>query len=530
MISVKNPIISGFYPDPSICRVEGDYYLVNSSFAYFPGIPIFHSRDLANWKQIGNAINRVEQVDLKECSVSEGIFAPTIRYHNGLFYIITTNVPNGGNFIITATDPAGPWSNACYLGEEAPGIDPSLFFDDDGKAYYVGTRPNQDGERYFGDWEIWIREIDIEKMVLTGTSTVIWKGAMQNAIWPEGPHLYKKDSYYYLLTAEGGTEENHCIMVARAKEILGEYEGYPKNPLFTHRHLGQEYPIQSVGHGDFVESAKGDWYLVMLGMRPVCGVTSLGRETFLAKVTWENNWPVVNRGSGKLEDTVSLPEPDCTIHKALKRESENKKVRKEFEIQGFTQGRLNHSLVTLGGANLDDLFESRNGWLRVKASCKDFKQGKPISILGVRQKDYQFSIRTKMEFDSKDDSAKAGLVLFQNETSHLTIYKRHHEDGYLLCIEATQGKKVEVIARTMICEGAIELKMDALNQKAEVLFRYDEDETFHVLARQIDLCPYSTEFAGGFVGCVLGIFVIGDSEKITANFKHLIYEANAEID
>ena len=168
---IVNPIIPGFAPDPSICAVGEDYYLVTSSFAYFPGVPIYHSKDLVNWRQIGNILDRKSQLNLEGAEQSEGIFAPNIRYHNGVFYMITTNISGGGNFIVTATDPSGEWSEPYFL-ENAPGIDPSLFFDDDGKCYYVGTRPNPEGVRYNGDWEIWIQELDLEAMKLVGESQI----------------------------------------------------------------------------------------------------------------------------------------------------------------------------------------------------------------------------------------------------------------------------------------------------------------------------------------------------------------------
>ena len=218
MSIAKNPVLSGFYPDPSICRVGEDYYMVNSSFAYFPGIPVFHSRDLAHWEQIGNALDREEQLPLSGSEISRGIFAPTIRYHEGTYYIITTNVDHGGNFVITAQDPKGPWSVPHYLGDAAEGIDPSLFFDEDGKCYYVGTRPNPSGVRHNGDWEIWIEELDLHAMCLKGAGTAVWKGALKDCIWPEGPHLYKKDGWYYLMIAEGGTgPEQHQY---REKQVV----------------------------------------------------------------------------------------------------------------------------------------------------------------------------------------------------------------------------------------------------------------------------------------------------------------------
>src|SRR5699024_1044483 len=200
----KNPILEGFSPDPSVCSVGDDYYLVTSTFSYFPGVPIYHSKDLVNWQQIGNILERREQIELMGGRLSQGIYAPCLRYHKGLFYMITTNVTNGGNFYVTAIDPTGAWSDPYYL-KDAPGIDPSLFFDDNNHCYYLGTRPRITGCKYDGDWEIWIQELDLETHQLIGISTSIWHGAMRHAIWPEGPHLYKKDGYYYLMIAEGGT-------------------------------------------------------------------------------------------------------------------------------------------------------------------------------------------------------------------------------------------------------------------------------------------------------------------------------------
>ena len=184
MTIVHNPILPGFYPDPSICAVGRDFYLVNSTFAYFPGVPIFHSRDLAHWRQIGNVLTRPSQLPLDGCRHSRGIYAPTLRYHDGTFYLITTNISGGGNFIVTAQDPAGPWSEPYWLGDVAQGIDPSLLFDDDGRCYYVGNRPNPAGEQYGGDWEIWAQELDLTTMRLTGESHALWKGALRDVIWP----------------------------------------------------------------------------------------------------------------------------------------------------------------------------------------------------------------------------------------------------------------------------------------------------------------------------------------------------------
>ena len=254
-VIAKNPIMPGFYPDPSICAVGEDYYLINSTFAYFPGLSLMHSKDLVHWEQIGNVMDRKSQLPLKEAGHSAGLFAPTIRYHEGVFYVICTNVSYGGNYIVTASNPEGPWSEPYYI-EGADGIDPSLFFDEDGKCYYIGTHPNPEGCKYDGDWYIWIQELDVKTMKLVGEHKNVWNGAMKNIVWPEGPHLYKKGEYYYIMHAEGGTGPDHAVTVCRSKNIWGPYENNFCNPILTHRHLGRDYPVKYVGHADLIETPR----------------------------------------------------------------------------------------------------------------------------------------------------------------------------------------------------------------------------------------------------------------------------------
>lgn len=250
----QNPILPGFHPDPSICRVGDDFYLVTSSFEYFPGLPIYHSRDLVHWEQIGHCLTRDSQVHLVTGAPNcLNIYAPTIRYHDGLFYVIVTNVTgdNHGNFIITAKDPAGEWSDPIAL--PFPGIDPSLFFDEDGKVYYLGT-----------DGGIYLSEMDITTGAAIGETHRLWQGTANN---PEGPHLYKIDGMYYLLLAQGGTELCHMAVLARSESILGPYEPCPHNPILTN--IGRACPSRRAGHADLVEDADGNWWAVCLGIRPL---------------------------------------------------------------------------------------------------------------------------------------------------------------------------------------------------------------------------------------------------------------------
>lgn len=293
--TLKNPLIPGFYPDPSICRVGDDFYMVTSSFVFYPGIPIFHSRDLMNWTQLGYVLNRPEQLPLDPEITSGGIFAPTIRYHDGVFYVIVTNVAIG-NFIVTTKVPEGPWSAPHWI-DGAEGIDPSLFWDDDGKAYYTGTTGF--GSKTPG---IWISEIDLTQFCLVGEKTHLWSGALIGCHSPEAPHIYKKDGMYYLMIAEGGTEVYHAVTIARSQNVKGPYAGYSGNPILTHRHLCTKYSITNVGHGDLIELKDGSWYIVVLASRIYGGYhKNLGRETFIAPVEWENGWPVVSPGSGRIE-------------------------------------------------------------------------------------------------------------------------------------------------------------------------------------------------------------------------------------
>ena len=290
----RNPVIQGFHPDPSVVRVGQWFYLVNSSFQYFPGVPVYRSADLVNWQLIGNVLDRPSQLPLKGASSWLGIYAPTIRYHEGIYYVITTNVGNGGNFMVTATQPEGPWSEPIWLKQQ--GIDPSLFFDN-GKCYMVSNPDNT----------ITLCEIDPKTGQQLSPGKAIWRGT--GGRYPEGPHLYKKDGYYYLLISEGGTELAHGLTMARSRQIEGPYEANPDNPVLTNCCMdGQDKQIQGTGHGDLVQAADGSWWMVLLAYRNFGGsYHHLGRETCLVPVEWhQGQWPVVNGGRG-VDTLMTVP-------------------------------------------------------------------------------------------------------------------------------------------------------------------------------------------------------------------------------
>lgn len=305
---ITNPIIPGFYPDPSICRVGEDYYLACSSFELNPGVPVFHSRDLAHWEQISYAVTMENGLHVEKNSMVGGVMAPTIRYHEGTFYIINANFCDKGNYIVTAKDPAGPWSEPHWL-TDVPGIDASIFFDHDGQCYVLGTGNVWDNGAGQMERGIWLAKYDIEHFKMAGEPVTIWNSALRVGASPESPHLYHIGEYYYLMIAEGGTEHYHAVMVARSRELFGFYEGNPANPVMTHRHMGFTCPIINVGHADLVELPDGSWYAVMLASRLISGeCKNLGRETFLCPVVWEREWPLFSPETGKVEWEYDAPE------------------------------------------------------------------------------------------------------------------------------------------------------------------------------------------------------------------------------
>lgn len=516
---VTNPILPGFYPDPSICRVEEDYYLVTSTFAYFPGVPIFHSRDLVNWKQIGNILDREEQLELLGVEHSGGIFAPTLRFHKGIFYMITTNIGHGGNFIVTAKNPAGPWSNPHFI-KGAEGIDPSLFFDDDGKCYYTGTKGRREGSKFFGDNEVWVQELDIKKLSLVGESYVLWHGALRGVEWPEGPHLYKREGKYYLLIAEAGTSYAHAVTIASGSNLKELMKGYVCNPIFTHRHLGHEYPIVNVGHGDFVETQNGEWYMVVLASRPYGGYyRNLGRETFLVPLIWENGWPVINPGVGLLEDTVIVPD--------LKPAP----VEKIPEKEDFDSDKLPFHFLYLRNPKCTNYsLKERKGYLRIKLSPEKIIDKVSPSYVGVRQTGMNYVLETKMEFNPQSKQEEAGLVLLQNNHFHYRFVSTI-QDGIkvLKLIKCFKGEE-ETLAQVQYEDSSRGEKGLLLRIKAdqqELKFAYSFDgKSYSIVKTGVDARILSTDMAGGFVGTTMGLYCSsnGADSSNFADFDWISYK------
>jgi xylan 1,4-beta-xylosidase len=384
----KNPIIPGFYPDPSICRVNDDYYIVTSSFEYFPGVPIFHSKDLVHWEQIGYVLTRKSQLPLEKTRSSGGIYAPTIRYHDGTFYMVTTNVDGGGNFYVTAKDPKGPWSEPIWLDKED--ADPSLFFDDDGTVYYTRQKAGRFG--YIGQ-----RTLNPKTGKLEGDLKNIWAGT--GGIWPEGPHLYKINGKYYVLVSEGGTSYEHKVTIARSDSPWGPFESNPNNPILTHEKLPSS-PIQATGHADLVETPDG-WWMVCLGIRPQGGrFHHIGRETFLMPVEWnEDGWPVVNHNS-TIDLTMPAPKLPHTVFKELP-------VRDNFDSDKLAI-QWNFLRNPYEG---DFSLTEHPGYLRLNGSAVTLNDKDSPAFVGCRQTSFNCLTSTKLEFDPKQENEEAGLAV-----------------------------------------------------------------------------------------------------------------------
>lgn len=473
-----NPVLPGFHPDPSVVAVGSDYYLVNSTFHYFPGVPVYHSRDLQNWEQIGNVLDRPSQLPLRYATSWQGIYAPTIRYHDGTFYMITTNVGNGGNFMVTASDPAGPWSEPLWL--EQQGIDPSLFFED-GKCYMVS---NPDGV-------ITLCEIDPATGRTLSPSRALWTGT--GGRYPEGPHIYRHGDWYYLLISEGGTELAHKLTVARSRDIYGPYESNPANPIFTHcSAAGQDSNIQGTGHGDFFQAADGSWWTVFLAYRRYGGdFHHLGRETFLAPVTWSGGWPVVNDGKPVAEQMrLTLPEQPAP------RSSRDR----HYAFSGLEAGSCPSKALGHEWMHIQEPVPANYAFNGGKLLLKGTGGGlgddswNPTALLR-RQEAARAYFETRLTLRN----GEGGLAIYQISGGYATFSLRRRGG-------ATEAV-VHFRIRGLSHEAAV-IRLRGNAAKLAVLAREDRYE-FLLDGREIarlDTPLLSTEVVGGFTGVTVGMY------------------------
>lgn len=505
-----NPVLAGFYPDPSITQVGGDYYLVNSTFCYFPGIPVFHSTDLVNWTQVGNVIDRPGMLDFDGLRLSRGVFAPTIEHHDGTFYVANTCVDCGGNFVVTAEDPAGPWSDPVWL-PEVGGIDPSLFFDEDGKVYVINNDAPPEGSTYDGHRAIWMREVDPQTLQSISEPVVLINGGVRpedKPIWIEGPHIYKVGDWYYLSAAEGGTAVNHSQVVLRARTVTGPYEPYEDNPILTQRHLDPERanPITSVGHADFVTDDAGNWWVTFLGVRPYEGdYYNTGRETFLMPVRWEDGWPVIARGQEQVP-YVASPRPDLPAGEPGPFPmSGNFTVREEFDGEGLPFHWMSLRVPEAPWFSLED------GALALEARPVSLGSGGQPSYLGRRQQHLDALATMALDFSPQAAGDEAGLAVLQSDEYYYRIGVHMTESGGPeIQVRVRAGAEApedgEAIAFDPLGEafdGRVELRITAKRDLYDFEYRLPDGE-WKMMASDQDGKLLSTAVATGFVGATFG--------------------------
>jgi xylan 1,4-beta-xylosidase len=477
-----NPVLAGFHPDPSVCRVGDEFFVVTSTFAYFPGIPVHSSRDLVNWERVGHVLADPDHVDLDGLDVSDGVWAPTIRHFDGVFFVVYTVAENRqgrGTFVSTAPDAAGPWTAPVAL--DADGIDPSLFFDDDGRCWFTAARDATAPEAT-GPAEIYIREFDWAGLRLIGDETVIWHGALTGQ-WVEAPHIYRRGETYYLIAAEGGTERNHSVTAATATAPAGPYRTDPRSPLLTHRHLGARAPVQNVGHADLVETADGVTWALVLGVRQRDGVHTLGRESFLVPVEWEPEGPVFAPGVGALAGSTGgfAPEADW------------------LTLRGPVAHRWS-------GADL-----------HLPSSPAPLTGLQRPSFLGRRQDRHRFafsaSVRAPLEYDHE-----SSLVAFQGQGRFVRITVRRTPASVVVeTWSCTDGRETLLDRRVGSGWQRLEVRSDGF----EYLFGTSQLGSFEEHAR-LPSRALSTEDSGGFVGVVLGVGHAGPAGS-TAVFADVRY-------
>jgi xylan 1,4-beta-xylosidase len=509
--SFHNPVIPGFYPDPSVVRVDDDFYLVNSSFEFFPGVPLWHSRDLVHWQQLGHVLTRDSQLPLEGARPSGGIYAPTIRYHAGTFYMITTNVTGGGNFLVSATDPAGPWSEPVWL-RELGGIDPSLFFDDDGTAYLTSHAAPPGQPR-----GIYQTTVDVTTGKLLQPLRLVWDRT--NTRYPEGPHLYKIRGRYYLLIAEGGTEYGHMVTIARADTPWGPFDACPRNPILTHRQTQNDTPVQGTGHADLVEAPDGSWWMVFLGFRPVEGNWHhLGRETYLAPVTWDaDGWPLVNGGRSVGLELEAKTLPAAPVAAPGTRTTFEAPLGLEWNYLRNPE-RAAYSLDT------------RVGWLTLHGGSASLGALDSPTWVGRRQQQMRVHVATLVDFVPTRDGDEAGLSVYMNPDHRYELGVRRAQGTRQVFVRQRIGPFVEAITAQAALAGDEPIVLQAEATPTGYAFSYGlatgADAAATLPLGQAASRYLASEVAGGFTGVYFGLYATGNGQPSStpAQFDWFDYE------
>lgn len=510
----RNPVIAGFYPDPSVVRVGGDFYLVTSTFGYFPGLPLFHSTDLVSWRQIGNAIHRPDQINYGEKEeLTRGLFAASISYHDGVFYIANTCFYcDRGNFLVTAKDPAGPWSDPIWLGFE--GIDPSLFFDDDGKAWVINNGVPEGEMRYDGHRAIWLQQYDPAARKMVGSRTVLVDGGADPASKPEhveGPHIFKHQGWYYLTAAEGGTGDQHAQMVWRSRRVTGPYQAFAGNPSLTQRDLdpNRPDPVTSTGHAQFVELEDGSWWAVFLATRPYPGDQykyNLGRETFLLPVTWQDGWPVILPRGARVPVVVERPR--------LPRSAQPVPTTGAFEwSERFGGSRLPPEWMTIHPPNTPWFTTGASGLRITPSSTPLGAQGvagsTQPSYIAHRLQHHNATLTTTLAPWQPAPGALAGLALLQNEGYHYIVGVERDERGPAVVVYRRTGRDSAATGQRLArvdlpsTDKPVQLRFQLNAPRLDVYYSIEPNQ-WKAVATGLDASLLSVQTAGGFIGNTFG--------------------------
>ncbi len=506
--TITNPILPGFNPDPSICRVGDDYYIATSTFEWYPGVQIHHSRDLCRWRLIHRPLDRAELLNMQGCPDSCGVWAPCLTYANGRFYLAYTDVKRfDGNFkdthnyLTTSENIDGPWSDPVYLNSS--GFDPSFFHDDDGRIWYVNMvwdhRP--DVSRFRG---IVLQEYLPDRRLLTGKSKLIFEGTELDCT--EAPHIYKRNGWYYLMTAEGGTGYDHAITMARSRKIDGPYSVDPDGPVVTCRN-DPDWPLQRSGHGDIVETPAGDLYLVLLTSRPLPGtrLSPLGRETSIQKLEYTSDEWFRLEGGGVL--------PQLEVEVAVGTPSED--VPAEITHDDFETGALDSVYQWLRTPSPEEFMSltDRPGHLRLygmESPGSLYRQ----ALIARRQTAFSLEAETRMEFAPNNFQQLAGLIVYYNSTKfhYLFVSYERGVGRYLSIMSAAADSSGDVtyplVERVALPEQStvgLRARIDGTNLR----FSWSlDDDTFHELPAELDMAFLADEtgrdtapyFTGNFVG------------------------------
>lgn len=510
------PILQGCYPDPSITRKGDDYYLVNSSFAFFPGVPIFHSKDLVNWTQIGNVLERPSQLKLFDVGISAGVYAPDIVYnpHNDTFYMITTHIGGGlGNIVVKTKDPLKGWSDPIKL--EFNGIDPALFFDDNGKAYLVhNDGPDKDKELYSGHRVIKLWKYDTENdRVIPGTDKIIVDGGVdisKKPIWIEGPHLYKKNGRYYLMCAEGGTGDWHSEVIFVSDSPTGPYKPAPSNPILTQRHFPKDRKdkVDWAGHADLVEGPNGKYYGVFLGVRPNNkNRVNTGRETFILPVDWSGEFPVFENGLVPLSPKLKMPA-------GVKNETGQSGFFPNGNFtfnESFSSGKLDHRWIAVRGPREDFSVLTKNG-LQLIPFPANVKAESPIAALFHRQQHKSFTATATISYTPLSEKDLAGIICYQKESFNYVFGITLKDKEYYILLERTQDGNSTIIASEKIdLSKPVQLRVTADQDNYQFSYSTDQ-QTFKNVGGTVSGDILSTNLAGGFTGSLIGLYATSGND------------------